>query len=122
MEQQTNETQSKWRKPQQGLFEKPFSFKGRINRTEMWITGTAYGIINGILEFVVNSMTEMSAIGIIISLCVCGITAWVLLAQNAKRCHDLGHNGWWQLIPFYVFWLYFAGGQDADNEYGEALL
>jgi uncharacterized membrane protein YhaH (DUF805 family) len=36
MDQQTNDNSSKWNKPQQRLFEKPFSFKGRIGRTEMW--------------------------------------------------------------------------------------
>ena len=122
MEQQTNETQSRWSKPQQGLFERPFSFNGRINRTEMWITGIAYGIINGILEFIIDSMVETPAIGIITFILVYGITIWVLLAQGAKRCYDLGHNGWWQLIPFYVFWMYFTGGQETYNEYGEALL
>lgn len=122
MEQQTNETQSSWNKLQQGLFERPFSFNGRINRTEMWITGIAYGIINGILEFIIDSMVETPAIGIITFILVYGITTWVLLAQGAKRCHDLGHNGWWQLIPFYVFWMCFTRGQETDNEYGEALL
>lgn len=122
MAQQTNDNSSKWNKTQQGLFEKPFSFKGRIGRTEMWITGIAYGIINGILESVIDSMVGNLAVGVIIFLLIYGITTWVLLAQGAKRCHDLGHNGWWQLIPFYVFWMYFAKGQETDNEYGEALL
>lgn len=118
MEQQTNETQSN---PQPGVFERLFSFKGRINRTEMWITGIACGIINGILELVIDD-SMLSAAGIIICLLVYVTTSWLLLAQGAKRCHDLGHNGWWQMIPFYVFWMYFAGGQDVDNEYGKTLI
>ena len=43
---------------------------------------------------------------------------WLLLAQGAKRCHDLGHSGWYQLIPFYVFWMLFEDGDRLVNEYG----
>ena len=43
---------------------------------------------------------------------------WFLIAQGAKRCHDRGNSGWYQLIPFYVFWLLFADGESGKNEYG----
>ena len=45
--------------------------------------------------------------------------AWFMLAQGAKRCHDRGCSGWWQLVPFYYFWLLFADGVPGSNEYGE---
>jgi uncharacterized membrane protein YhaH (DUF805 family) len=45
--------------------------------------------------------------------------AWFMLAQGAKRCHDRGNSGWWQIIPFYGLWMLFADGEIGDNEYGE---
>jgi uncharacterized membrane protein YhaH (DUF805 family) len=43
---------------------------------------------------------------------------WFLLAQGAKRCHDRSNSGWFQIIPFYVFWMLFAEGFPGPNEYG----
>lgn len=43
---------------------------------------------------------------------------WFLLAQGAKRCHDLGHSGWFQIIPFYVLAMLFCEGQKDENDYG----
>jgi nitrogenase molybdenum-iron protein alpha chain len=35
---------------------------------------------------------------------------WFIWAQGAKRCHDRGNSGWYQIIPFYGFWMLFAEG------------
>ena len=43
---------------------------------------------------------------------------WFAYAQGAKRCHDMGRSGWWQLIPFYVFVMLFVEGDHRENEYG----
>jgi uncharacterized membrane protein YhaH (DUF805 family) len=44
---------------------------------------------------------------------------WFSWAQNAKRCHDRGNSGWYQIIPFYVFILLFGGSDEGTNEYGD---
>lgn len=43
---------------------------------------------------------------------------WFLWAQGAKRCHDRGNSGWYQIIPFYGLWMLFADGEECENEYG----
>jgi lipoprotein-releasing system permease protein len=43
---------------------------------------------------------------------------WVQLAAAAKRCHDRNSSGWWQFLPFYIFWIMFRKGEDRDNKYG----
>ena len=43
---------------------------------------------------------------------------WFLLAQGAKRCHDRGNSGWYQIIPFYNLWMLFADSEKGVNDYG----
>ena len=62
--------------------------------------------------------SEMSSLEGIIFVIVFIPLIWFQLAQGAKRCHDLGNNGWWQIIPFYFLWLLFAEGRSLPNEYG----
>ena len=76
-----------------------FSFDGRIGRQEY-------------------------AISLLLSLVCCFIIypigIWFLLAQGAKRCHDIGKSGWWQLLPLFICWLIITEGDDDDNNYGPA--
>ena len=44
---------------------------------------------------------------------------WFIFAQGAKRCHDRGNSGWYQIIPFYVLWMLFAEGDTGENNYGD---
>jgi uncharacterized membrane protein YhaH (DUF805 family) len=41
-----------------------------------------------------------------------------MITQQTKRCHDRGHPGWFQIIPFYSLWLLFADSKPGFNQYG----
>jgi len=97
----------------QGMFSSPFSFDGRIRRTEYGISFIIYVIVAVFVNAIVES-GEAPIIGLAYIPML-----WFLWAQGAKRCHDVGNNGWWQIIPFYVFWLLFQDGQPGINEYGQ---
>ena len=98
------------------MFKNIFSFNGRIRRTEFGISFIIYMaayfyIIN---PFRFSQGDRPSGLSL---LCLIPLL-WFLWAQGAKRCHDVGRNGWWQIIPFYVFWLLFEDGQKGENKYG----
>ena len=95
------------------MFSSPFSFDGRIRRTEYGISFIIYVIAAAFVNAIVES-GEVPIIGLAYIPML-----WFLWAQGAKRCHDVGNNGWWQIIPFYVFWLLFQVGQPGLNEYGQ---
>jgi uncharacterized membrane protein YhaH (DUF805 family) len=99
------------------MFKNPFSFEGRIRRTEFGLSFiiyiVAYAIVAGI-----GAAAGRDGAGAVILLGMIPLV-WFLWAQGAKRCHDVGNSGWWQLIPFYGLWLIFQDGQPGANQYGE---
>jgi uncharacterized membrane protein YhaH (DUF805 family) len=95
------------------MFKSPFSFDGRIRRTEYGLSYLIYIVCYGLL-FVVAEQGDVFGFLQFLILPV----LFFMIAQGAKRCHDVGNSGWYQLIPFYVFWLVFADGEVGENEYG----
>jgi uncharacterized membrane protein YhaH (DUF805 family) len=93
------------------MFEAPFSFEGRIRRTEFGISIIIYYAAAMLMAF----LMEMTPFFLVLYIPI----IWFVWAQAAKRCHDRGNSGWYQLIPFYIFWLLFADGEPGVNEYGE---
>lgn len=97
------------------MFKNPFSFNGRIRRTEYGISYIIY-----IVAYIAASalIGGVEGVGAVIGGLILIPIIWFLIAQSAKRCHDVGRSGWWQLIPFYVFALLFSDGDAGRNEYG----
>ena len=100
----------------QRLFSNPFSFEGRIGRTEFVISVILFSIIGTYLRN--NYLDLMPSVEYYLALLGWFPLNWFILAQATKRCHDLGKIGWWQFVPFYVLWLLFQSGQRGSNYYG----
>ena len=88
-----------------------FSFKGRIRRRDYWLISFGVGLGLSLAEIFAETQPLLYFI-IFIPL------FWISIANGTKRCHDLGHNGWWQLIPLYCLWMAFQDSQSEPNEYG----
>lgn len=67
---------------------------------------------------VVNDLITVTTLeGVFILLSLIPLN-WFILAQGAKRCHDLGNSGLYQLIPFYGILMMLEDGDEGENEYG----
>ncbi len=95
-----------------------FDFEGRVGRRTFWMFFLVNVLISIILSFF-NSYSLSYIYSLAILLPSLGI--------GARRLHDVGKSGWWQLISIIplvgiivliVFWA--QEGQPGANEYGEA--
>ncbi|MBA4852638.1 DUF805 domain-containing protein [Emticicia sp. BO119] len=101
------------------MFKAPFSFSGRIRRTEYGLSCIILCAVNFFCNLIIlfglgSKGNEWLVIFIILYIPMW----WFSLAQGAKRCHDLDRSGWYQIIPFYVLWMLFQDGEVGENEYG----
>lgn len=91
------------------MFKAPFSFNGRINRLEYFITFIIY------IAFLIGVSAISEAVPIAgFALLPCVYFLW---AQGAKRCHDIGKNGWYQIIPLFFIVLLSSKGNPGLNKY-----
>jgi len=104
------------------MFKNPFSFKGRIRRYEYGLSYIIY-----VISFIIISLASHSESNLVIPKSNIAIIQllfyipllWFFWAQGAKRCHDRGNSGWYQIIPFYCFWMLFADSLPVVNKYGQ---
>ncbi|WP_442590878.1 DUF805 domain-containing protein [Pedobacter sp. AW31-3R] len=103
------------------MFQNPFSLKGRISRTEFWLSCFAYlGLIS--LFFMtmdksaatIRNTSEHWFVVLILGPCL-----WLLFVQAVKRSHDIGKSGWLIMNPYYYYQLFFERGQPCTNHHGE---
>lgn len=103
------------------------NFSGRARRKEYWmfflisvLIGFGLGLIDGVLGL--HSTGSIGMLGLLYNL-------FILLpsfAVGARRLHDLGRSGWWQLIVLIpiigvivlIVW-YASEGESGSNAYGD---
>jgi len=105
------------------MFKNPFSFDGRIRRTEYGLTFIILAVgrvtLGMFLASVSSGLNGISGQDITVIDIVLQIPLlWFFWAQGSKRCHDIGWSGWMQLIPFIPVYLIFASGHIGMNKYG----
>ena len=96
-----------------GIFKNTLTSEGRIRRAEFTLSLLIFSIFQGII-FEVALIGDYTHFFIILLFPL----LYFLLMQGSKRCHDIGRTGWFQLIPFYIFWMLFADSQYGVNKYG----
>lgn len=109
-------------KKEPGMFRNPFSFTGRIRRTEYGISLIICFFLNFFMEVIISITADSntSSALVILYFIILVPYLWFIWAQGAKRCHDRGNSGWLQIIPFYGLWMIFAEGDAGTNKYGNS--
>lgn len=98
------------------MFKNPFSFEGRIRRTEYGVSFIIYYGYLILISAVFGALGDGNPSLLLFLFFIPAI--WFMIAQGSKRCHDRGNSAGFQFIPFYVFWMLFANGDEGSNRYG----
>ena len=101
-----------------------FSFRGRRRRSHYFVIMLCTGGLSYLLNFSVKGMPDGD---VLFSFLLTIPLLWIYLANESKRCHDLGKSGWlvlFSFVPmvnvFLSFYLLFAEGDFYDNKYGDS--
>lgn len=100
------------------IFSNVFSKKGRIGRLEYFISYLTYYFVYGMYVTLIETAESISYI-LFLSISF-WIATYIIIVQGAKRCHDRGNSGFYQLIPFYFLFMLFGKGEDVKNKYGSS--
>ncbi|MDR2684017.1 MAG: DUF805 domain-containing protein [Prevotellaceae bacterium] len=104
-----------------------FSMEGRIARKEyayFFVAGILYAVLLTAFqivfpnfhfpEFIEKEKYTMVILGLLM------LSPFVILVtKSVQRCHDLGVNGFYQLIPLFFLFMLFIKGQNCPNKYGK---
>ena len=95
-------------------------FDGRATRTQFWMFFLFYIIFYVVLEIV----TQLIGVGSVLPAFFILALLIPTLSINARRLHDTGRSGWWQLlglIPIIgaiVLLVFYVTESQGDNQYG----
>ena len=108
-------------------FKKFSDFNGRASRSEFW-----YFYLFGIIVYFVGMLISVQAPFFFGVLIIFGFVVFVpALAVTARRLHDIGKSGWWQILAYIpyvgilfsiiliVFWC--QEGEKKKNIYGKPI-
>lgn len=94
-------------------------FSGRATRKEYWMFVLFYTIFYLVLA-TLDAFLEILFLEVVFYL----VTVIPSISIAARRLHDTGRSGWWQLILFIpligliVLIVFLAQGSHGENEYG----
>lgn len=105
-----------------------FSPRGRLGRMKYFVRTALVGLLYippmllVVLGLSTDPQSELLVLsGMALALLVTVFGTYFSICQNAKRCHDIGESGWFQLItlvPFGVLFLLLSRGQEHPNRFG----
>jgi uncharacterized membrane protein YhaH (DUF805 family) len=102
-----------------GAYKKYADFTGRARRKEFWMFVLFY-FIAAIVLGIIDSIIGFQLLGMLFSLG----SLIPSLAIGARRLHDTGRSGWWQLlyliplIGLIIMIVFLVQDSHPDNEYG----
>jgi uncharacterized membrane protein YhaH (DUF805 family) len=102
-------------------------FTGRARRTEFWmfvLVNVLISIVLGLIDYAIFGYNSgrSGPLGLLYSLAV----LLPSIAVSARRLHDIGRSGWWQLVAiipiigwiFVIVW-YATPGRAEPNRWGQ---
>ena len=112
-----------------------FTAKGRIGRVQYLVTALIAVAFYALLYFGIGKISGINEVtGSIITLIGFILAAALITLAGLKRCHDLGVDWWYAVIPVLLifitgiaiwvigaaalFFLFFQKSEDGPNEYG----
>ena len=102
------------------VLKKYATFSGRARRQEFWM----FALINFIIMVILSALDMALGIGLLSGIYALGVLI-PSLAVGARRLHDIGKSGWWQLvgliplIGLIVLIIFFVmDSNPGDNPYG----
>ena len=104
-------------------------FSGRARRSEFWyffLFSVLVQVVTGILDGIIGTDFDDSSGGLIST--VASLALFLpSIAVSARRLHDIGKSGWWQLLAIIpiIGWIiviiwYCTDTSRGDNEHGPA--